>query len=300
VTRVRRVSAIIVSFNAGEHLLASVRSLLASDATTEVFVVDNASRDGSLEDLRRALRNDSRVHLLESSENVGFARAVNRALALCGGEHVLLLNPDCQVRAGTLERLSAQLDASPDIGMAGPLILNPNGSEQAGCRRATPTPGRAFIRAFGLGRLETRGLRDFVLTGDPLPHGPVDVDAISGACMMVRRQAIETVGAMDEGYFLHCEDLDWCRRFQQAGLRVSFVPDAVAVHEKGRSSRDRPVRVLWHMHRGMVRYYRKFFRDAYPAPLLWLVTLGVWLRFGVLATWALLARLGLAPRSRRR
>ena len=108
---------------------------------------------------------------------------------------------------------------------------------------------------------------------------------------------METVGPLDEGYFLHCEDLDWCERFRQAGLKVLFVPDVSIRHAKGGSSRDRPVRVLWHKHRGMIRYYRKFFRDQYPLPVLWLVSAGVWLRFGLLATWEVTGRSLARPRS---
>jgi GT2 family glycosyltransferase len=189
--------------------------------------------------------------------------------------------------------MKAAIQEHPDAGMAGCLVLNPDGTEQAGCRRDTPTPAKAFVRAFGLGLvarrlgLEGEPARDFVRVGDPLPPEPVEVDAISGAFMFVRREALETVGPLDEGYFLHCEDLDWCERFRRAGFKVLFVPDVTAVHDKGTTSRGRPVRVLWHMHRGMVRYYRKFLRDRYPRPLFWLVVAGVWLRFGSLAGVAL-------------
>ena len=117
------------------------------------------------------------------------------------------------------------------------------------------------------------------------------MDAISGAFMFVRREALQIVGGLDEGYFLHCEDLDWCERFRRAGWKVLFVPDVAVVHDQGHSSRDRPIRVLWYKHRGMLRYYRKFFRDQYPLPFLWLVSAGVWLRFGTLAGLALARRL---------
>ena len=105
------------------------------------------------------------------------------------------------------------------------------------------------------------------------------MEAISGAFMLVRRGALEAIGALDEGYFLHCEDLDWCMRFREAGQQVLFVPDVAVVHHKGACSKDRPLRVLWHMHRGMIRFYGKFFRDRYPLPMMWLVYAGVWLRF---------------------
>ena len=283
----RPVSVVVVNFNAGDELLHTVSSALASTVPVEVLVVDNASTDGSRERLAERYAGEPRVRILRNEANFGFAEASNAGIAEARGGHILLLNPDCAVEPGTLETVRRALDERPGAGMAGCLIRNPDGSEQPGCRRLLPTPGRAFVRAFGLGSV---GLSDFVLAGQPLPDGPVEVEAISGAFMMVRRETLAKVGLLDEGYFLHCEDLDWCQRYRQAGLKILFVPGAVAVHVKGRSGRDRPVRVLWHMHRGMVRFYRKFFRDRYPLPLLWLVVLGVWLRFFVLASWALVRR----------
>jgi GT2 family glycosyltransferase len=290
------ISVITVNFNAGEHLVAGARAALASTAPLELLVVDNGSTDGSLDALREALGSDPRVRIVENGVNVGFAKANNQALAAARGDWLLFLNPDCVIEPGTIGQMKAALEAHPEAGMAGCLLLNPDGTEQAGCRRETPTPGKAFVRAFGLARLARRlgmdagRVRDFVRRGDPLPSQPVSVEAISGAFMFVRREALEKVGPLDEGYFLHCEDLDWCLRFRQAGYDVVFVPGVAVVHDKGTSSRGRPVRVLWHMHKGMVRFYRKFFRDAYPRPLFWLVVAGVWLRFGALASLAVLKR----------
>jgi GT2 family glycosyltransferase len=288
-------SVVTVSFNSGEYLAACVRSVLTSSVPVEVLVVDNRSTDDGLARLRASLDPDeARVRVLENEANLGFARANNRGLLQARGRWLLLLNPDCVVEPPTIEAMQGVLETSPDAGMAGCLILDPDGTEQGGCRRERPTPGKAFVRAFGLRRLSRRlrveGVRDFVRQGDPLPSRPIEVDAISGAFMFVRREALEAVGLLDEGYFLHCEDLDWCERFWRAGQKVMFVPGVSVVHHKGGSSRDRPVRVLWHMHRGMIRYYRKFFRDQYPWALLWIVWAGVWLRFGALAALALVRR----------
>jgi GT2 family glycosyltransferase len=287
----RPVSVVVVNFNAGDDLLCSVSAALAATVPVEVLVVDNASTDGSLERLAARFSGEPRLHVLRNETNLGFAEASNAGMAVARGGHLLLLNPDCSVEPDAIEKVRRALDETPGAGMAGCLIRNPDGTEQAGCRRLLPTPGRAFLRAFGLTRLGgSERLRDFVLAGDPLPDGPAEVEAISGAFMMVKRQTLAQVGLLDEGYFLHCEDLDWCQRYRSAGLGILFVPDAIAVHSKGRSSRDRPVRVLWHMHRGMVRFYRKFFRDRYPLPLYWLVVLGVWLRFAGLASWTVVRR----------
>lgn len=280
-----RLSVVIVNFESGPYLAECVRSVLASDVA-EVVVADNASTDDSVGPVRAMAASDPRVRIFANRENRGFAQASNQGLAATTGEYVLFLNPDCTVPSGTVSRMLAVMDAHPEAAMAGCLILNPDGSEQAGCRRETPTPAKALVRAFNLSRWT--GARDYVLAGRPLPSEPVDVDAISGAFMLVRRSAIDEVGPLDEGYFLHCEDLDWCLRFRRAGRRILFVPDVTVVHAKGVSSRRRPLRVLWHMHRGMIRYYRKFFREEYPAPLFWLVVAAVAARFVGLSALAMI------------
>ena len=286
----RLTSVVTVNFNAGALLVESARAALASTAPVEVIVVDNGSTDGSAAALRSAVP-DPRLTVIEAGANLGFARASNIGIRASRGDRVLLLNPDCIVEPDTVARMRAAMEAHPEAGMAGCLVRNPDGSEQAGCRRAVPTPWRSLVRTFGLARLfphHRRLFDDFVLAGQPLPERPIPMEAISGAFMFVRRSALETVGLLDEGYFLHCEDLDWCMRFRGAGYPILFVPDVAVVHHKGHCGRDRPIRVLWHMHRGMVRFYGKFFRHQYPLPLMWLVYVGVWLRFAVAALRALL------------
>jgi GT2 family glycosyltransferase len=117
------------------------------------------------------------------------------------------------------------------------------------------------------------------MAGLPLPTKPVSVEAISGAFMLVRRSALEAVGPMDDGYFLHCEDIDWCMRFRAIGLKILFVPYISIIHWKGFSSTARPIRVELHKHRGMIRFYYKFFRHQYPGILMYIVVVAVWLRF---------------------
>jgi hypothetical protein len=190
------------------------------------------------------------------------------------------------VAENTIRILRATLEKDSTVGMVGGLLLNPDGSEQVGARRAIPTPWRTMVRVFNLSGLAERYPRlfsDFNLHRQPLPDQPIEVEAISGACMLVRREALEDVGELDEGYFLHCEDLDWCMRFRQKGWKILFVPDARVTHYLGSCGRTRPVFVEWNKHKGMMRFYRKFFRHQYPGVLMWLVGIGVWLRFGLLA-----------------
>ena len=284
------ISAVIVNFNGGELLTRSVAKLLSSSVSTEAFVVDNGSTDGSVERLRAACGRDRRLTIIDNGANLGFTRASNIALKRAQGDLILLLNPDCIIGPDALERMLITLGRHPKAGMAGCLIRNEDGSEQAGCRRSVPTPWRTLVRVLHLDKLfpNHRRFRNFVLTREPLPDAPVYVEAISGAFMLVRREAIDQVGLLDEGYFLHCDDLDWCMRFQQKGWKILFVPDVEVTHYQGTCSVGRPIFVLWHKHKGMMRFYRKFFRHQYPIPLMALVVSAVWSRFILLTIYALM------------
>ncbi|WP_210208140.1 glycosyltransferase family 2 protein [Rhodoplanes roseus] len=275
---------IVVNYNAGGFLRDTIDAVLASCAVARVVVVDNGSTDDSLAGLPRS-GPGSRLDVIRNAVNLGFATACNVGLGHASADFVLLLNPDCRPMPGAIERLIAVLIEHPDAGMSGPLLLNPDGSEQAGGRRAVPTPWRSLVRTLGLARFSrvVPAFTDYGLHREPLPAQPIAVEAISGACMMVRRDALRRVGLMDERYFLHCEDLDWCMRFRRGGFPILFTPEARVVHQKGVSSRSRPIATEWHKHRGMVLFYRKFFRETYPAPLMALVLAGIWLRFAVVA-----------------
>jgi len=279
------VSVVIVNYNCGELLTVCVRSVLASTVPVQVFVSDNGSTDESITLLERDFQGDSRVNIHKNGENIGFSSANNRTISKTSGEYILFLNPDCLVNPDTIERMIAQMKVNPDCGMSGCLVRNPDATEQAGCRRRVPTPWRILVRTFYLDKLfpDHPRFQNFALSLEPLPDKPIEVEAISGAFMLVRRAAIEEVGLFDEGYFLHCEDLDWCMRFRQKGWRVLFVPDVEAVHDKGSCSHDTPIRVEWHKHKGMVRFYRKFFRHQYPWPFMWPVIIAVWARFAAMA-----------------
>lgn len=278
------VSAVIVNYNAGALLIDCVRAALAQAG--QVIVVDNDSSDSSMDFLAGQFAAEPRLVMHSTGQNLGFAAGCNLGLGFATQPNWLFLNPDCILDAGSLRRMIEVLDSDTSVGMVGGLLANLDGSEQGGGRRAIPTPWRSFVRAFGLYRFQDRWPKlffDFHLHKQPLPDRLIEVEAISGACMLVRREAVADVGLWDEAYFLHCEDLDWCMRFRQKGWKILFVPSARVTHALGACSRSRPVFVEWHKHRGMLRFYRKFFRQQYPGALMWLVALGVWLRFGAVA-----------------
>jgi len=270
-----RVSVVVVNYNAGPLLAECVSAVLDSDLPVELIVSDNGSHDASLEQLAYRA-DDTRLMILENGENLGFAKANNRALSFARAEYLLFLNPDCLVDGDTLTRMADFMDQRPDVGMSGCLVLNPDGSEQVACRRSIPDPWIALKRILHLDRLlPGGGGRTLNHQNEPLPTVPVEVEAISGSFMFVRRRALDEVGPLDEGYFLHCEDLDWFVRFHRAGWKIALVPDARVVHHKGACSTARPLAVERHKHRGMERFFRKFQYARYPRPFSLLVIFGI-------------------------
>jgi GT2 family glycosyltransferase len=197
---------------------------------------------------------------LERLANVGFSAANNLVLRRTGADAVLLLNPDTELRAGTLDAALARLWSEPRIGMVGVKLVTESGALDHACKRSFPTPLAALAHFTGIGRGEGAGgrLGQYRAThlGDDEPG---EVDAVNGAFMLCRTEAVREVGLLDEGYWLYMEDLDWCHRFWDAGWSVFYEPAGVALHVKGGSSgRRRAPRQEIAFHRGMGRFYRRF------------------------------------------
>ena len=266
------VSVVIVNFNAGELLLQCLHSVFSSSVPVEVILCDNASTDGSTQ---RVLEAFPGIRFIRNPTNLGFAKAANEGLEQATGNYRLLLNPDCILQRDTLEKMIGVLEAHPEAGMAGCRILDPDGREQRGCRRQLPDMGNSLAKA--LGRQSGRRAMDLHLA--PLPEAPQPVEAISGAFMLMRFEALEQVGLLDEGYFLHCEDLDWCKRFHDSGWQILFVPEVTITHHRGTCSKATPVRVSWHKHQGMVRYYRKHLASGHNPLVRGGVIGAIYLRF---------------------
>lgn len=244
------ITALIVNYNAGELLVDCALAL--STQVGQIIVVDNASTDTSIVRLKDAFFGNGQLNIISLQKNVGFAAGCNLGLSAAIFPYILFINPDCLISSDAVERLRQVIESDRRTGMVGGRLLNADGSEQGGSRRAIPTPWRAFVRATGLyrfARFFPALLFDFHLHHQPLPDQPIEVEAISGALMLVRRQAIDAVGNWDEGYFLHCEDLDWCMRFRQKNWKILFAPDVPVLHHQGACSHARPFFVAWHKHR---------------------------------------------------
>lgn len=267
------LSIIIVSWNVRELLrrcLASVEASLQGrpDLEGEVFVVDNASADASVQMVAAEF---PQVHLVANAENRGFAAANNQAMAASRGRYLLLLNPDTEVVGGALGTMVDYLETNPEVGVVGPKLLNADGSLQSS-RRRFPTMATALVESTILQRYFPRaGLLRRYYCLDQDDDEVQDVDWLVGACLMVRRRAMEQVGPMDDQFFLYSEELDWCRRIRGAGWRVAYLPKARVVHHYGQSSaQDMPQRHI-RFQDSKCRYFAKYHGRVAGALLRWFI-----------------------------
>ncbi len=252
------VSVIIVNWNAQVLLAECLRHVreTVKRVSCEVIVVDNCSSDGSVEMVRRDF---PEAVLIVNDANRGFAAANNQGIAVSRGRYVLLLNSDAFVEENTIDAMVAFLDARPEAGMAACKLLYEDRRLQESCS-AFPTLETEFYTAVGLEKLFPRHPVFGKYLMGAWDHNDVrEVDVIMGAFMLVRRAAIDQVGAMDEGYFMYSEEVDWCYRFKQAGWKIYYNPHVQAVHLWGGTSKQ----VRWEMFVELYRSRVRFFRQHY-------------------------------------
>ncbi|UXI67773.1 glycosyltransferase [Tahibacter amnicola] len=288
-------SVIVVAANSGPGLLDCVRRALDSDTPVELLISDNASRDGSVDALRRQWAGDARVRILDNGANLGFGAGANRAAAQAQGDALVILNPDCYVDPPTFAAVRRVASAHANAGIVGVRIVDALGNDEPASIRRDPTLRRSLMTLTGLSRRESESARYEgvnAVVDSARANATFEVEAISGAFMYLPRRAFDAVGGFDEGYFLHCEDLDLCRRLRDSGHRVLYAGEIRLEHGKGGSSHGRPVFVAWHKHRGMWRWFRRFDPAARNPLVAVLVGVGLWARFAaqlprlILRRWA--------------
>lgn len=271
------LTVVILNWNARRELEECLRSLMGQRFRhrVEVIVADNASSDGSREMVRQQFPG---VRLIHHPRNLGFCAGNNRAVPEQPGRYVLFLNPDTVVTECALDTLVDFADALPDAGIVGPRLLNPDGTLQYSCRRF-PSLGAGFFRNTPLGRLFPRNhyTTDYLMS-DWDHAEPRDVDWVSGAALLIRREALEQTGGFDEQFFMYCEDVDLCWRAGKLGWRVVYCPESVIYHIIGRSSDQVPARATWLFHRAMYLFYRKHYARATHPLLRPLVVPGLFAR----------------------
>jgi N-acetylglucosaminyl-diphospho-decaprenol L-rhamnosyltransferase len=283
------LDVIIVSYQSRDVLGRCLDALRAHAPARpfRVWVVDNDSRDGTVEFVRER---HPEVELIALDRNLGFSAANNVVLRRSHAPYVLVLNPDTRVTQGALETLLEVMEARPDVGICGPRLVREDGTLDHAAKRSFPTPLSALGHFTGVGRRRSHG-RLAAYRAPEIERGAVD--AVNGAFMLIRRRALEEVGLFDEGYWMYMEDLDLCYRFARAGWVTWYEPSATVVHLKGRASgRHRGLRLAYAFHYGMHRFYRKHYAAQQAAPFNALVYAGIWVRFAIVSALGVSTRLG--------
>lgn len=262
--RAGAITAIVVSYRTGPVLEASLAALARCEGVDEIVVVDNGNPPEGEAVIDALVCTDPRAKLLRGHGNIGFGAGCNKAANLASGDVVAFVNPDAVLTRDALTRLSSVLDALTGLAIVGGDLRDEAGKPERGARRMRVTLWRAIVSFSGLSALGgvLPAFKDLNLHAAPMPAGPMRVGGVSGALMLMRRADFDAVGGFDEGYFLHVEDVDLCRRIEEAGGAVWFAPGPHGVHH--RSSSDAPSGdVARHKAKSFARYFRKFARNGF-------------------------------------
>lgn len=276
------VSVVMVSFHTGPVLWLSIESVLNQTGLEELIIVDNGNPEEVSQRLQEMAEREERLTVIDREKNLGFAAACNRGAEAASGEYLLFLNPDCLLPDDALMESVEAMQKEPDAWLAGCCLINPDGTEQAGARRKLLTPWLALVEGLRLYRLAPRhpyfARMNLSSEGETSDDKPPTIPATSGAFMLIRRQRYLDLGGMDEGYFLHVEDLDFCFQVQAQGGRIIYLPNIRVQHFLS-TSKASSLFLEWNKAKGFTRYFYKHFRRTYPPGFLELVTIGIWVRF---------------------
>jgi len=249
------LSIVILNWNVRDLLRQCLTSVYATRSTlaTQVIVVDNASSDDSVAMVRGEFPD---VRLIVNAANRGYTGGNNDGIAAAAGRYVLVLNPDTQVVGDALSTLVAYAEAHPDVGLVAPQLLNPDGSVQPS-RRRFPTLTTALFESTWLQSIAPHGVLNDYYMLDRSDDETQPVDWAVGACLLVRREVVDQVGMLDEGFFMYSEELDWCRRIKGAGWKIVYLPKAQVIHHMGKSSDQVIAQRHIYFQTSKVRYFRK-------------------------------------------
>jgi GT2 family glycosyltransferase len=247
-----KLSIVIVNWNTRDLLRECLTSIYhhPPSAAFEVVVVDNASTDGSMQMLKGCFRH---IRLIENHENIGFACGSNQAIEQSTGHYVLMLNPDTKVKPGALEALIEFLDANPRVGAAGSRLLNPDGTLQTSCY-PLPTLSKELWRLFHLDKFHAYGV--YSMQAWDL-DSPRSVDVLKGASLILRREALDQVGLLDEDYFIYSEEVDLCYRLKELGWQLFWVPQSQVIHHEGQSTQLISREMFLQLYRSKLIFFRK-------------------------------------------
>lgn len=264
------LSIIIVNWNTSDYLRACLESIEAHrlDGECEVIVVDNASTDGSSE-LVRASFPDAK--LIANAENLGYAEGNNLGIQASQGRFVLLLNPDTEVKTGSLNALARFGDSHPEAAAVGCRLVGRGGRIQRSCR-SFPDPRGVLFEYLRLSYLfpKSRLFGSYRMTWFDY-KSEIEVDQPMGSCLLLSRKAIADVGRFDKEFPIFFNEVDWCYRAKQKGWKIYFTPEAEVFHHGGTATRQLRVKMVGESHRSMQKFYHKHYRESVPWPVYWFI-----------------------------
>ena len=266
------LSVVIVNYQTFELTKNTINSILEYDYpfSYEIFVVDNASSDDSLDRLRDYFKD--KVKFIASKENNGFAAGNNQALRQASGRYQLLLNSDTVVWENTLEDIYGYMEEHEDVGACGCRVLLEDGELDKACKRSFPNVKNSFIRLF---HIPTNSEDDDYNLTD-LPDDEVyEIDCLTGAFMFIRKDALDQIGLLDETFFMYGEDIDLCYRIKHGGWKIIYYGKSKITHLKGASSKKQKSKLIYEFYRAMYIYYKKHHASESSFIVNWVVYLGI-------------------------
>lgn len=272
------LSIVIVNYNTKDLLKQTIESVInnTKGIEYEIWVVDNSSKDGSVEMVQEEFKN---VKLIASKENLGFPKGNNVAIRKATGRYILLLNSDTKVIGDNLQNCVSYMDQHKEIGALGCKVELPDGTLDHACKRGFPTPEASLYYFLKLNKIMKNKRKYGAYTASYLGEDEVgEVDALMGAFMMIPRTVIDKIGMLDEEFFMYGEDIDWCYRIKEAGYKIMYYPKEKIIHYKGSSSKKKKAKTTYEFHRAMILFYRKHYNDKYNIFVKVLVYIGVALR----------------------
>ena len=278
-----KLSIIIVNYNTYKLTKQTIEAVISQEVSFkyEIILVDNASTDGSIQNLQEDFEEiiaEEKLRVFRNGQNLGFAKANNQGMRAAKGLYILLLNSDTVVGPNCLEKCVAQIESDNKIGALGCKVVLPDGKLDHACKRGYPTPRASLYYFLGLDKK------------DPIKYGQYDalyldedevgeVDALMGAFMMMPKAVLDKVGLLDEDFFMYGEDIDLCFRIKETGLRILYYPEVYITHYKGGSSKKRRNKVIYDFHNAMWIFYKKHYYDKYNMWITGLVYAGIWLKY---------------------
>ncbi|OJX41182.1 MAG: hypothetical protein BGO78_00060 [Chloroflexi bacterium 44-23] len=277
------ISFAIVTYNSGEFLKECLRSLIASLDSSfqyEITVIDNGSVDEMTMEVKIEF---PQIHWIQNMENVGYSRAMNQGLMQSFGRYVVQLNPDIFVHKDAFQKMIAYMDANPSVGICSPKVLNRDGSLQKQCHRSYARPWDVLTYFLQLDRLfpKSKLFGRYLLSY--LPEDQIsDVEAVSGSCMVIRKEVIDQIGYLDEQFFAYQEDTDFCYRANEKGWRIVYYPPANITHYGGMGgSLTEPIKAINAWHRSYFLYYRKHLAKQYFFLVNWAMYLAMTIKLAI-------------------